>query len=134
MMIVAATLKGQVPEEPTSTAGWEGLLLPEDPANQVAIPALSKRQQNPPTNTLRGTTAKAPPAVLRGQPVRIPSGDRPRPGVYETAPYTCIVVVPGPQADDKMIVGRYRMATTNVLVPRMPMVQPELRFIPREKR
>ena len=107
-VLVAATLKGQVPEEGTSTPGWEALLVSEDPANQVVVPVLSKRQADRSTNTIPGTVGKTPSTRLRGQPLRIPLGDRPPPGVYETAPYTCIVVVPGPQADDKIIVGQYR--------------------------
>jgi len=47
------------------------------------------------------------------------------PGIYETAPYSCIVVVPGPHADDRC-----------VLVPSSrgfptPVIRPGLQFIPR---
>jgi hypothetical protein len=45
-------------------------------------------------------------------------------GVYKTAPYTCIVVVPGPHPDDRSIVspssGEYRM----------PIIRPNVQFIP----
>jgi len=47
----------------------------------------------------------------------------PGPGIYKTAPYTCIVVVPGGHPDDKMIHPRGTP-------PSMPTVQPDLRFIP----
>jgi hypothetical protein len=53
-----------------------------------------------------------------------------KPGIYETAPYTCIVIVPRPHVDDRAIVGpRGR-------VPSMPIitVRPELRFVPRSQR
>ena len=49
------------------------------------------------------------------------------PGVYETAPYSCIVVVPGPHPDDECVRrprgGHYSM----------PIVKPDLRFIPRRQ-
>ena len=50
----------------------------------------------------------------------------PAPGVYKTAPYGCLVVVPGPMMDDRCIVGlgggRCPMAT----------IRPELQFLPWE--
>ncbi len=49
------------------------------------------------------------------------------PGVYETGPYSCIVVVPGPHADDCSIInpggGGYSM----------PIGRPDLRFVPRAR-
>jgi hypothetical protein len=49
------------------------------------------------------------------------------PGVYKTEPFACIVVVPGPQLDDPMIIqppaGEFRMRT----------IVPDLRFIPLER-
>src|SRR2546425_7211636 len=53
------------------------------------------------------------------------SPPRPQPGIYETAPYTSIVVVPGPHPDDRMIVGLGGGQSS------MPVAQPELRLIPR---
>ncbi len=52
-----------------------------------------------------------------------------KPGVYEASPYTCIVIVPGPQPDDKCIIGRGGAGGTTV-DPRMPILKPELRLIP----
>jgi hypothetical protein len=49
------------------------------------------------------------------------------PGVYETKPYTCIVVVPGATSDDKM-------AHSGGGTPAMPAIKPDLQFIPREKK
>ena len=46
------------------------------------------------------------------------------PGVYKTAPYSCLVVVPGPLADDQCIVNPGANPSA------MPMVTPELRFLP----
>lgn len=47
-----------------------------------------------------------------------------KPGVYETWPYTCIVVVPGPHPDDKSMVPSTGDG--------MPVIKPDLRFIPRK--
>jgi hypothetical protein len=52
----------------------------------------------------------------------------PKPGVYTSAPYTCIVVVPGDHPDDKSIVGGRGVGQE---VEPMPMYKPELRLIPR---
>jgi hypothetical protein len=46
------------------------------------------------------------------------------PGVYRTFPYTCIVVVPGPHPDDACI------AKPGNMDPSMPIVKPDLQFIP----
>jgi hypothetical protein len=48
----------------------------------------------------------------------------PQPGVYKTEPYSCLVVVPGPHPDDKCIVGAPGRGSE------MPVIVPELRFIP----
>ena len=48
----------------------------------------------------------------------------PAPGVYKTAPYTCIVVVPGPRPDD-VCITRPRGGDSS-----MPIIKPDLRFIP----
>jgi len=49
----------------------------------------------------------------------------PKPGVYKTMPYTCIVVVPPACPDDRSAV---KPADPG---PSIPMLQPDLRFIPR---
>ena len=58
------------------------------------------------------------PIVVSSAPPIIP------PGVYKTAPYSCIVVVPGPQLDDKCIVNPGGGNSP------MPIIKPDLRFIP----
>lgn len=50
------------------------------------------------------------------------------PGVYQTVPYSCLVLVPEPQLDDKCIVGG-RGGETD---PHMPMVRPDMQLIPRK--
>jgi hypothetical protein len=62
------------------------------------------------------------------------AGERPRnvnppswplaPGVYKTAPFACIVIVPGKNPDDRCVI------VPGECDPRMPVVKPELRFIP----
>jgi len=46
------------------------------------------------------------------------------PGVYKTEPYTCIVIVPGEHPDDQSIMHPPET------VPNMPMLKPDLRFVP----
>jgi hypothetical protein len=48
----------------------------------------------------------------------------PAPGVYRTAPYSCIVMVPGPHPDDQAIVNPRGGHDT------MPVITPDLQFIP----
>ena len=45
-------------------------------------------------------------------------------GVYKTAPYSCIVVVPGPHPDDRCVINPGDVASA------MPIIRPDLRFIP----
>jgi hypothetical protein len=49
-----------------------------------------------------------------------------KPGVWQTEPYSCIVVVPGPHPDDRALIARGETKMN------MPIIRPELRFIPRE--
>ncbi|MGB8371082.1 MAG: hypothetical protein ACLPYZ_17890 [Limisphaerales bacterium] len=51
--------------------------------------------------------------------------DHLKPGVYKTSPYTCLVLIPGPQPDDCSVHGP---GVTGV--ERMPTIKPELKFIP----
>lgn len=48
----------------------------------------------------------------------------PAPGVYKTEPFACIVIVPDGHLDEHMLT---RPAGP---VPNMPMLKPELRFVP----
>jgi hypothetical protein len=56
-----------------------------------------------------------------------PSGEL-KPGVYETTPYTCIVIVPGPHPDENTR-STYPAEAPSL---HMPTIKPELRFIPRK--
>ncbi len=57
-----------------------------------------------------------------------PSTSQPlKPGIYQTAPFSCIVVVPGPHLDDRAIVGAGPSVPETL---RMPTVRPDLQFIP----
>ena len=63
--------------------------------------------------------------ILRPNPVVVPSAPSAvPPGVYRTAPYNCIVVIPGPQLDDKCIVNPGGGNDP------MPVIKPDLQFIP----
>ena len=48
----------------------------------------------------------------------------PRPGIYKTEPYACIVIVPGKQPDDQCVVKPIESGST------MPVIRPKLRFVP----
>lgn len=54
--------------------------------------------------------------------------NHPAPGVYEGAPYKCIVVVPGPQQDDRCIIG------LGAAQSRMLTIMPDLELIPRKSK
>ena len=47
------------------------------------------------------------------------------PGIYQTYPYSCLVLVPGPHPDDKSI------ANLQGGQSQMPIVQPGLTFVPK---
>lgn len=89
------------------------------------LPSLdyTNRPANPPLDlTVPNLTApsaplKAPKWLLREQ------SPPPGPGAYVTKPFSCIVIVPGPQADDCIIPG----ATSSGF---MPNAMPKLRFEP----
>jgi hypothetical protein len=80
-----------------------------------------------PNGSVRGRFKDQQPffSLMLPSPSSKPAPARPEPGVYETAPFTGIVVVPGPHPDDRMVVR------LGAFQPSMPNVQPELRFIPR---
>jgi hypothetical protein len=52
------------------------------------------------------------------------ANDLPGPGVYRTEPFAGIVVVPGTNIDDRMIIGPLNSDE------KMPILRPNLRFIP----
>jgi hypothetical protein len=110
--------------EPTNQVG-KVLLAPQ---GFPAIPALAK------TKTAFEPVLRA--FVLRPQTMMTTNGlllgNRPghgapiQPGVYQSYPYSCLVLVPSAQPDDKCIVA------PGGTDPRMPMIKPDLRLIPRK--
>lgn len=50
----------------------------------------------------------------------------PIPGVYVSKPFSCIIIIPGGDLDSKMVHPAPRVA------PRMPIVSPELRLMPKK--
>jgi len=57
--------------------------------------------------------------------ITLPAKQLPSPGVYKTEPYACIVVVPGPHADDRMVIGR-----NAGIESKMPIINPDVTFVP----
>jgi hypothetical protein len=127
-LIVAAGLAVSVPSVITlARAGWNGgpvavTSLTSAPAgwafvsNQwggtrlFLIPNGGHRAGNPQMGS-QAVTAKSP-AFL------------PEPGVYKTTPFTCIVIVPGKNSDDRCML---RPAEADSA---MPVIKPDLRFAP----
>ncbi len=105
------------------------------PGNSNSFPELAPLLEEPGPG--HNTTNITPPSARQKLPQTfrvIPQRGSPdglAPGVYESYPYTCIVVVPGGHPDDKMIMGRRIPGSTNEVEPNMPMVKPYLRLIPR---
>jgi hypothetical protein len=47
------------------------------------------------------------------------------PGIYKTEPYACIVIVPGPHPDDRSLIQPPSTPSDP-----MPVIKPDLRFVP----
>lgn len=56
--------------------------------------------------------------------IAVPPVVDPKPGVYKTVPYSCIVIVPGKNPDDKIVIRPAERGSA------MPGIKPELHFIP----
>ena len=84
----------------TGTNGWKAF-----PGGAVAKPSLPARQ------------------VLKTN-LLVRSGTVLTPGVYKSEPYSCLVIVPDPHIDEKMV------RSLDGAVPSMPTVKPDLRFVP----
>jgi len=133
-VVVPSILLGQAFEGTSGdllTPFTETALVYGNSSNAVFVAGLRKNAPAPSTNAGPRIAGPNQGQVLFLQPNR-PAGQL-APGVYETAPYTCIVVVPGAHPDDKMIVGGAAVGM-NEVDPKMPIVRPELRFIPRGKK
>ena len=108
----AAQSRGGVPQGPSSSLSLTGRLWA--PTNSV--PSSSKLWARP-----------QPPRSFALGPG--PNGPRlPPPGIYESEPYKCIVVVPGAQWDDRCLVPGGDSTAP------MPVHKPELRLVPRPNR
>ncbi len=105
---------------PPSQTAWPSQLPGEEASNPliinelVAMPSPPAAQPQPKVPTFDQT----PHRQEATRPGQLPAG------VYRTLPYTCIVVVPGPCPDESAVLnpgsGNYRM----------PVVRPDLQFIP----
>jgi hypothetical protein len=112
------------------------IIIPSPPGTSVhppLVPAGSpvfRIQPWPPRARLSPLTVPATGStnlnwILRSNSVVVPSAPSAvPPGVYRTFPYSCIVVVPGPQLDDKCVVN-----PGGGHCP-MPIIKPDLQFIP----
>lgn len=117
--------------------GQSNVIIIPSPPGTSPLPPLApagnpafKTQPSPPGARL--TPQAVPPTgltnlywILRSNPIAVSSAPPIiLPGVYKTAPYNCIVVVPGPQLDDKCVVNPGGGNS------RMPIIRPDLQFIP----
>ena len=78
-------------------------------------PPLGSSTLNTNLNSAWGSSALSSDRHLRSLP---------KPGVYKTEPFTCIVIVPGKNADDRSLFKPAEPGSA------MPVVRPELRFVP----
>jgi hypothetical protein len=128
---------GTAPPMPWSGNGQSNvIIIPSPPgSSQFRFPAPAgnpafRIQPSPPGARL--TPPTVPPTgltnlywILRSNPIAVSSAPPTiLPGVYKTAPYNCIVVVPGPQLDDKCVVNPGGGNS------RMPIIKLDLQFIP----
>ncbi len=97
--------------------GWVIRVSPGSSLRGAGVPLLGSSSNSP------ASTRKLLPRLNLHLGETAPS--LPKPGVYEARPYTMIVVVPGPTPDDRSVHGLEGME------PRMPIIKPELRLIPR---
>jgi hypothetical protein len=116
------------PGHPAAVAGQSSLraLRPVTP-----LPGTNRPNNRAATNSLPKSAPLAPnwTLILTNHPGRGTNVSTALlPGVYETAPYTCIVVVPEKHVDDSIFVAPTESVT------RMPVVKPELQFIPLSKK
>jgi hypothetical protein len=103
-------------------------LTKTNPATALVLPA-------PGAVALPGQTNQGPnrrfflmlPKGARPDVQRAPVVKELKPGIYETLPYTARVIVPPPCGDEE----RGVIAPGNV-DPAMPMLRPELRFVPHD--
>jgi len=116
---------------PTNLAATPLLPLVQSATLSIQAPAQSYVRIWPAvgqTNAYR-LAPLSPQIILQAQFSPDPPA-RPKPGIYETAPYTSIIVVPGPHPDDRAIVP---LGGPGTAIPSIPTIQPELRLIPRDK-
>jgi hypothetical protein len=113
--LAAAAFAQTTPAVPSPSKPMLGLLARTN--SSFALLAF----QPAPTNQFSFRTYR-PRLALRFSTNREPS--LLKPGVYETTPYTCIVVAPPASPDDRCIVSPG-------VSPKMPARKPDLQFIPR---
>jgi hypothetical protein len=90
------------------------VVIPSPGSNLLFLASAPARKPELMIQTLPSSARPHPPST----PPTIPAG------VYQTVPYSCIVVVPGPHPDDRCIFGKGSGDSS------MPIIKPDLRFIP----
>jgi hypothetical protein len=102
--------------------------IPAAASAKILIKAPPEGQGILPRNSTRRTLIIPPPQarpVLQAKPSNAPP--RLKPGVYQTYPFSCIVIVPPPHLDDGAVVGSGPLSTN---LFHLPTIRPELKFIP----
>jgi len=96
--------------------------LAPSPTNQPASPAAGSRAF---TNQLGTGTFDFKPGLPHKTIIHLPAApEMLPPGIYLTKPYTCILMVPGPQHDDGCM-NRWTAPTEP-----MPVLRPDLKTVP----
>ncbi len=110
-----------IPAPPPTPAQWSSPLLfgPNAVTQTNFLPSVPKHRPIAPPRIF---LFDSPPSASNARSNALP------PGVYNTEPYTSLVLVPGPHPDDKCIIGN-GAAQPPI---RMPTVKPDLQFIPRK--
>ena len=75
----------------------------------------------------RSVMTNPSPSVLVLPIGKSPAPSQLKPGVYETAPYSCIVVVPGLHPDDRALIA----SDSGNNYSAMPIIRPDLQFTAR---
>jgi hypothetical protein len=134
-MLLAAAMclafaDGQIKTNPSDSFGLLTVLPAATTNGRGIVPLWNP---NSDTNIIIGDHAltKRPGSFLGGlrfppefDGKRLPPAFTP-PGVYRAAPYTCLIMIVGPQPDDKAV----RRAEMNG-VEKMPTIDPKVRLIP----
>lgn len=118
------------PAEPTGTNHLTNASTNSAPNAQKPLKLQPRKDQILPLST--NTFGKTPNPSIRKAPNPVTSTNAawgfPAPGVYKTEPFACIVIVPDGHLDEQMLIPAAGP------VSNMPVLKPELRFVPLKPR